>query len=432
MIPKSIKLRDCIVQLNTGLNPRDNFSLGEGSIKYITAKNLNKAGYIDFSSCDYIDEQAKEIIHRRSDIQLGDILFASRAPIGHCHLITEDPSFYDVGESIFCIRVNKEIIVPEYLCLYLSSDLFIKMASKRVTGSVIQEIRISDLLDTDVVLPDKHVQTKIAKCIGYIDKKIELNKTICFNLESMAKLLYDYWFVQFDFPDENGKPYKSSGGKMVWNEELKREIPDGWEVSTLKGKYDIKRGISYTSKDIESGDGTPMINLACVDIKRNYRDGEIKYYNGNVTPENLLSPNDLLIACTDLTRNADIVGSPILTPNDGNTYTFSMDIAKLIPNEAELNPIFLFMALRTEYYHKYIKRWASGTNVLHLDLTGLDWYKMWFPPKALQDRFADAIISFEERKHKTMVENQQLASLRDFLLPMLMNGQVKVKKGETQ
>ena len=113
------KLKDCIVQLNTGLNPRDNFTLGTGNIKYITAKNLTDVGTIDFSNCDYIDEYAKEIVHRRSDIRKGDILFGSRAPIGHCHLITDEPDSFDVGESIFCIRVNKEVILPEYLCLYL-------------------------------------------------------------------------------------------------------------------------------------------------------------------------------------------------------------------------------------------------------------------------------------------------------------------------
>ena len=116
------KLKDCIVQLNTGLNPRDNFTLGTGKIKYITAKNLTDSGTIDFSSCDYIDAHAKAIIHRRSDIQKGDILFGSRAPIGHCHLITDEPDYFDVGESIFCIRVNKDVILPEYLCLYLSSN----------------------------------------------------------------------------------------------------------------------------------------------------------------------------------------------------------------------------------------------------------------------------------------------------------------------
>ena len=381
-------------------------------------------------SCEKIayitQEKANEL--SRYLVDTNDIVYARRGDIEKHAFITDNDKGAICGTGCLRVRIMDKNVNPLFLSFYLNKPETKKWISLHAVGSSMPNINSEILSKVPIVLPDKREQDSIASFLDNIDNKISNNNDICSDLESMAKLLYDYWFVQFDFPDENGKPYKSSGGKMVWNEELKREIPDGWEVSTLKGKYDIKRGISYTSKDIESGDGTPMINLACIDIKRNYRDGEIKYYNGNVTPENLLSPNDLLIACTDLTRNADIVGSPILTPNDGNTYTFSMDIAKLIPNEAELNPIYLYMALRTEYYHKYIKRWASGTNVLHLDLTGLDWYKMWFPPKALQDRFADAIISFEERKHKTMVENQELASLRDFLLPMLMNGQVKVKK----
>ena len=105
-----MKFSDCIAQLNTGLNPRNNFSLGKGTLKYITAKNLTKQGTIDFSNCDSIDENAKIIINRRSDIKIGDILFSSRAPIGQCHLITEAPSFYDIGESIFSIRVNQDVV----------------------------------------------------------------------------------------------------------------------------------------------------------------------------------------------------------------------------------------------------------------------------------------------------------------------------------
>ena len=410
MIPKSIKLRDCIVQLNTGLNPRDNFSLGEGSIKYITAKNLNKAGYIDFSSCDYIDEQAKEIIHRRSDIQLGDILFASRAPIGHCHLITEDPSFYDVGESIFCIRVNKEIIVPEYLCLYLSSDLFIKMASKRVTGSVIQEIRISDLLDTDVVLPDKHVQTKIAKCIGYIDKKIELNKSICSDLESMAKLLYDYWFVQLDFPDENGKPYKSSGGKMVWNEELKREIPDGWEVKPLSAVFDITMGSSPSGASLnENGDG-------------------IEFYQGSTDFGNIYPTKRVYTtAPVRFSKAQDVllsVRAPVGTMNIAmNDCCIGRGLAAI----HHFSTMFAWNTMLT--FSAYFDIFNNnGTTFGALTSDDLKGQLSAVPPENLINKYHGTTIAIEKQIRNLSKENQQLASLRDFLLPMLMNGQVKIKE----
>ncbi|MBQ5823818.1 MAG: restriction endonuclease subunit S [Clostridia bacterium] len=177
-----LKFSECILQLNTGLNPRSNFSLGNGKLKYITAKNLTKQGTIDFTKCDYIDEAAKRIINRRSDIKVGDILFSSRAPIGHCHLIMDEPNDYDIGESIFSIRVNTGVVLPEYMCLYLASDIFIKMASKHTTGSIILEIRISDLMNTEIIVPPKTIQRKIATCLSAIDRKIGLNQKINDNL----------------------------------------------------------------------------------------------------------------------------------------------------------------------------------------------------------------------------------------------------------
>ena len=177
-----LRFSECILQLNTGLNPRSNFSLGNGDLKYITAKNLTKQGTIDFSKCDYIDEEAKRIINRRSDIKVGDILFSSRAPIGHCHLIKDEPYDYDIGESIFSIRVDASVVIPEYMCLYLASESFVKMASKHTTGSIILEIRISDLMDTEIIVPPKNIQGKIATCLRAIDGKIEINQKINDNL----------------------------------------------------------------------------------------------------------------------------------------------------------------------------------------------------------------------------------------------------------
>lgn len=246
------------------------------------------------------------------------------------------------------------------------------------------------------------------------------------NLQHQLKLMYDYWFTQFDFPDENGKPYQTSGGAMVWNDEIKMKIPKGWSVKALKGLYNIKRGISYTSNDIASGRGIPMINLACIDTSRNYRDGGLKYHSGLIPEISYLNAGDLLIACTDLTRECDIIGCPILVPYDTNKYTFSMDIAKISFPVSEINDTYMYMTLRTDFYHKYIKSWASGTNVLHLNLEGLDWYKICIPPIELQNQFAEIIQVFHRKQSEILCENRELSALRDWLLPMLMNGQATI------
>lgn len=241
----------------------------------------------------------------------------------------------------------------------------------------------------------------------------------------MVNDLYHYWFVQFDFPNQAGKPYKSAGGPMVWNKKLNYSIPEGWSVTTLKGLYSIQRGLSYSSDDIISENGVPMINLACIDKNRNYRDGELKYHSGNIPNNLFLTPEDLLIACTDLTREREIIGCPILVPDDGIKYTYSMDIAK-ISFSSKLNNLYMFMALRTDFYHNYIKKWASGTNVLHLNLEGLDWYPIAIPPMSLQNQFAEIVRCVHKKQSKILSENRKLCSLRDFSLPMLLNGQATI------
>ena len=154
---KVTPLSTIISGINTGLNPRDNFILGNGNIQYLTVKNLTTAGTIDFNGCDTIDEEARAIIHRRSDISIGDILFASIAPLGRCYLIQSTPENWDINESVFSIRGNSEYVTPEFLYMYFMSDTFIKGATSSSTGSIFKGIRINTLLDMVAVIPPKHI-----------------------------------------------------------------------------------------------------------------------------------------------------------------------------------------------------------------------------------------------------------------------------------
>ena len=163
---KSIK--ECIEHINTGLNPRDNFVLGNGNIKYITVKNLTKEGIFNYDGCDVIDEKAKEIVHNRSDVDVGDILFASIAPLGRCFLVQEYPKEWDINESVFCIRPNQQIIPTEYLYLYLTSDMFIKQAENSSTGSIFSGIRINTLESMNLLVPNEKIKEKFTHNIENI------------------------------------------------------------------------------------------------------------------------------------------------------------------------------------------------------------------------------------------------------------------------
>ena len=241
----------------------------------------------------------------------------------------------------------------------------------------------------------------------------------------MAKQLYDYLFVQFDFPNEEGKPYKSSGGAMVWNEKLKREIPQGWDISDVKSLIEpIERGVSYSSDEILDTSATPMINLACFSKAGDYRLGEMKYFSGNIPETKLISPMDMLIACTDMTQGADIIGRPILASNEFEQYTFSTDLALIIP-KGKLK-MYLYYTLRTPFYHKYIRPFASGTTVKHLNLIGVENYVLPIPPTGIQSKFEDTISPIKEQQSKNLNEIVALTKQRDELLPLLMNGQASV------
>lgn len=281
---------------------------------------------------------------------------------------------------------------PYYLYRYLG----LLNLSHLDSGSALPSMTQATFYDIKVKLPNIKTQQRIASVLSALDDKIEINNRINTELEAMAKTLYDYWFVQFDFPDENGNPYKSSGGKMVYSEELKREIPEGWEVKQLKGNVKFEKGISYTSKEIENNDGIPMINLSSITVDRKYR-SKLKFYSGkNINKK--VSFGDMLIACIDLTRNADIIGSPIYVPKEYEEYVFSMDLAKIEIITDKLKQNYLYMSLMTDYYHNFIKWYASGTNVLHLDLKGIEYYPLLFPNIDIQKKFAYKIKIIEEKK----------------------------------
>ncbi len=327
-------------------------------------------------------------------------------------------------DSIVGFNANPE--KSSELFVYYFFEYIKKEIQKSASGSIQDNINIDYLSKMRIKIPEKDYQDKIVEVLSSIDKKILLNNQINQELEDMAKTLYDYWFVQFDFPDQNGKPYKSSGGKMVYHPELKREIPEGWGVEKLKDKLSVSRGISYKTENIKDNIGIPMINLASIGISRNYKSSGLKFFNGEYSKEKIVSGGDLLIACTDLTRNADIVGSPIIVPFDEQKYLFSMDLAKIDSKVDYINKYYLYSTLRTEHYHNYIKKWASGTNVLHLNIDGMGWYSIAIPPMNLQEEYSKIILNFSKKTNNNIQQNQELTQLRDWLLPMLMNGQVKV------
>ena len=423
-----IKLKDATVKITDG----SHFSPQGVEIGYpmLSSKDMRDNGF-DYSDVKHITkDDYLALVKNGCKPKIDDVLIIKdgNSYLKKAFVVTEEADIVLLS-SIGILRPNKRVIDPYFLKYYLLSDYVQNAANKYVTGSAIPRVILANFGEIEIPLPSMQEQKKIALVLKTLDAKMAVNNAIAAELEGVAKDLYDYWFVQFDFPDENGKPYKSSGGKMVWNEELKREIPEGWEVDRLGKHITSSRGISYNSATLE-GDGVPMINLASFGVDSNYKPAGIKTYNGQYDADKILHPFDLIMCNTQQTAidpTKDIIGKAMLVPDifDGDIVS-SHHVTTITPDVDELK-YYLYGTCKTTWFHKYIVGFASGTNILGLDFKGFEDYLMLLPPMRFLQKFATSIKNIESEKNLIITENAELASLRDFLLPMLMNGQVKVK-----
>lgn len=178
-------VNSCIEKISTGLNPRDNFELGHGDIQYVTVKNLTSNGAIDFKNADTIDKASRAIVHKRSGISIGDVLYASIAPLGRAHLILKEPETWDINESVFSIRASNDVISPEFLYCYLKSDYFVKKSTNSSTGSIFKGIRINTILDSKIVLPEKKIIDEFSKQVKPL---LKMSDTIQTENEKLSSL----------------------------------------------------------------------------------------------------------------------------------------------------------------------------------------------------------------------------------------------------
>ena len=278
--------------------------------------------------------------------------------------------------------------------------------TKFLTLPILQNIHFSSILINE--------QKSIAAILSPLDKKIALNKQINAHLEEMAKTLYDYWFVQFDFPDANGKPYKSSGGEMVFDETLKREIPKGWEVKSLKDVL-VNCSDNIKSEDLTSNmpytpiDSLPMRKMTFSDFQKieNARTSLIRY-----------SFNDILIGAMRVYFHRVCIA-----PFDGITRSTTIVLKPKKQNDLP----FLYQLCNEEKTINFASKVSIGTQQPYVNwVNGLAEYKFAMPNLKLIERYSIKIMPLIKSVITREKQNHHLTQLRDFLLPMLMNGQVSV------
>ena len=372
--------------------------------------------YPTFDKVRYVSENTLKTWFR-AHIKPNDILFVNKGTPGRVCLVP-NPVTFCAAQDMMAFRSAPEKINYKYLFAVLRSNEIQKKIENNHVGLVIPHFRKQELSSLLIPIKSKQEQNAIGELYILLSEKIELNYRINSELEAMEKTLYDYWFVQFDFPDKNGKPYKTSGGKMVWNEELKREIPEEWEVKKLKEFATTGSG------------GTPLSTK-----KEYYKNGDIPWINSGEL-------NSLYIIQTDnyITKDGLDNSSAKLFPS--NTllialYGATAGKVSLLKLEAATNQAVCAILLKDQSYLNYLKFALSDLYQYLINLStgsardnlSQDLVKdliFVIPPNNSFKQFNEIVNPSIEKIVSNILENQKLTELRDWLLPMLMNGQVKV------
>lgn len=310
--------------------------------------------------------------------------------------------------------LQDDITYEKYMGFYLRSRFFRKTMTNNAVLTLRASLNEEIYSYLNLYLPDYKIQKSVGDFLLLLNEKIALNNRINAELEAMAKTLYDYWFVQFDFPNEEGKPYKISGGVMVWNENLKREIPEGWEVGTL---LDIA---NYTN------------GLACQKFRPIGNEDVLKVIKIREMHEGFSSEPELVRA--DIPEKVKIENGDVLF-----SWSASLEVQIWAEGKGALNQ-HIFKVTSDKYpksfyfyqlvnYLQHFKMMAENrkTTMGHITQEHLLQSRIVLPPKTLTLELENIIAPLFKKKLNNELENQQLAALRDWLLPMLMNGQVVVE-----
>lgn len=375
--------------------------------------SLNPSQFSHLSDGDYI-RWTRRVVPQESDI-----VFSYEATLGRYALIPK--TFHGcLGRRLGIVRVKDAQVNPRWLHYWFMSPQWGTFMTNHVyRGSTVLRYSIEDFPSYEILLPDRKQQDAIAALLGAIDDKIALNKQMMSELEKTARLIYDYWFTQFDFPDENGNPYRSSGGKMTYNKTLNREIPTSWKVGNL---YDIanrvqnslapKQGVLYEHYSIPAYDNNQFPT----------------FEDGSTIDSNKLRAEPHSLLYSKLNPKYKRLWQPYcLTDNAICSTEFIIIKPKKQQLESFCHATIDSVAFYTHMANKAISSTGSRSRV---DPDEAFCFNIAIPQEPLIKKFSTRADKLYARTRQLRMENHELTIIRNWLLPMLMNGQISIGHNE--
>lgn len=362
---------------------------------------------------DNYSEVAKMPGQAKKSIQKGDILFSEIRPKNkRFAYIDFDAKDFVVSTKLMVLRKKSSLINNKFLYKLLTSDRMLNYLQHIAEGrsGTFPQITFSELKNIDVLLPSIQEQIAIAKTLDDLDEKIETNNKINKTLEEMAQAIFKQWFVDFEFPNEEGKPYKSSGGEMVESE--LGVIPKGWKLNEIYKIADVIYGAAFSSKKFnEDKIGLPLIRIR--DLKTTaptfYTDEEHK-------KATKVNAGDILVGM-------DAEFTPTIWR--GEQGYLNQRVCMFKPNKSYIHNYFIYESIKP--YMKLMEFAKVGTTVIHLGKSDIDNMKLIIPDNEILSEFNHLIEPLYDKLIEVSKENRGLINLRDTLLPKLMSGEIRVQ-----
>lgn len=406
----------------------------DSGVRIVKVSNLTSES-IDSSSCVCIDNDLAEK-YIQYELIKDDIIITTvgswptnpASVVGKVVKVPENMNNSLLNQNAVRIRGNS-LVNQRYLYYLLKSNNFRDYIIGTAQGSANQaSITQKDIKNFKYDIPTLKEQEAISKILSDLDEKIETNIEINKKLEEMAQAIFKQWFVDFEFPNEDGKPYKSSGGEMIESE--LGMIPKGWEVILLDEIVDTFNGYSYKGKELSESEDA-MITIKNFDRNGGYKMDGLKeiVISDKVKPHHFVEVNDIIVAHTDLTQGAEIIGNPIMIFSKGSyeKLIMSMDTVKVKSKIKEMNNELLYFILKDYRFKQYALGYVNGTTVLHLSKSTIPQYKIALPyDKSIMNQLGDNLSPIMSKIANNFKENEKLIMLRDALLPKLMSGEIRV------
>ena len=387
----------------------------QGDIPFFKIGTFGGVADVFISRDKYEEYKAKYPYPRK-----GDVLISAAGTIGRLVVFDGTESYFQ-DCNIVWVENDERTVLNSYLYYAL------KLARwKPSQGSTILRLYNDDIRAVSFYAHEsKDAQRAVANLLAALDRKIALNRRKIATLEKMAKEIYDYWFVQYDFPDANGRPYKSSGGEMVYSPELKREIPKGWKVGVARDLIsEIRTGVN--PRDNFKFGGT----IKYLTVKNLTTSGAIDFKGCDTIDDSAqmivhkrsdIRKDDILFA------SIEPLGRCALLQSDPEDFDINESIFSIRYQPSTCQPEFLYYLLRSESFVASCSLASAGSVFKGIRINDLYNISVQLPARNVIEGFSSRVSCVLKQIYNVENSMRRLSTLRDFLLPLLMNGQVKVE-----